>query len=567
MKPLFSIITIFFIYTIAFAQNEFITTWKTDNTYDVNKTSVTIPTQGENYNYDVDWENDGTFDDFGVTGNITHDYGIIGTYTIAIRGSFPRIYFYNSPESLKILSVQQWGNINWKSMEFAFHGCANLTLNATDIPNLTSIKSFKGMFQHARNFNGNINNWNTSNVENMSEMFAEASNFNQPLNNWDVSKVTDMSSMFFMVEKFNQPLNNWNVSNVTNMTAMFDHAKNFNQPLNNWNVYKVTNMRRMFSNAESFNQNLSEWNVSNVLNMYSMFSFTKQFNGNISSWNTEKVTNMGEMFRQAVAFNNDISRWDVSNVTNMYAMFYNSTIFNQDVSDWDTSNVTNMEGLFWDAKKFNQDISNWNVSLVTNMNRMFLDAKEFNQDISRWNVSNVIKMDHMFTRATTFNQDISEWDVSNVQNMFKMLQDTPLSTTNYDLLLDKWSQLNLRSNVSFWADNSTYCNSEGARTKIINDFGWSIIDNGKDCSSLSINSFTKNDIIIYPNPTYKSIIINNFNKGHIKIYNSLGQDVYYKKINNSSKSTQINTSNLLPGVYQVKIISGKKTVLSKLKVE
>jgi hypothetical protein len=58
-----------------FAAGEFIMTWKTNyNQFDTN-TSVTIPTfPGEDYLYDVDWDNDGIFDDIGVTGDITHDY-------------------------------------------------------------------------------------------------------------------------------------------------------------------------------------------------------------------------------------------------------------------------------------------------------------------------------------------------------------------------------------------------------------------------------------------------------------------------------------------------------------
>ncbi|MDY0265724.1 MAG: hypothetical protein RBR12_11165, partial [Sulfurospirillum cavolei] len=83
IAPLFFL---FFISLQGRAQTDFITTWKTDNSGTSNATSITIPTTGGGYNYDVDWNNDGTFDDVGVTGNITHDYGTAGTYTVAIRG-------------------------------------------------------------------------------------------------------------------------------------------------------------------------------------------------------------------------------------------------------------------------------------------------------------------------------------------------------------------------------------------------------------------------------------------------------------------------------------------------
>lgn len=56
------------------AAQSFITTWKTNNSGTSSDTSITIPTTGTGYLYDVDWNNDGIFDEFGLTGNITHDF-------------------------------------------------------------------------------------------------------------------------------------------------------------------------------------------------------------------------------------------------------------------------------------------------------------------------------------------------------------------------------------------------------------------------------------------------------------------------------------------------------------
>ncbi len=62
------------------ATTNFVTTWDTGAS-----TAITIPANGGGYLYDVDWNNDGTFDDIGVTGNITHNFGSTGNYTIRIR--------------------------------------------------------------------------------------------------------------------------------------------------------------------------------------------------------------------------------------------------------------------------------------------------------------------------------------------------------------------------------------------------------------------------------------------------------------------------------------------------
>ncbi len=304
-----------------FAQSDFITTWKTDNPGTSNSTSITIPTLGTGYNYDVDWNNDGTFDELGLTGNITHDFGTAGTYTIRIRGDFPRIYFFAGGDKEKLLSVDQWGNQQWISMEHAFHGCSNLVLNATDVPDLSM-------------------------ATNMGNMFFECISLNQNINNWDVSTITNMKELFKGCIIFNQPLDNWDVSAVTNMRSLFQDCTAFNQPLNTWDVGLVTDMFRMFNNAENFNQNLNNWNTSSVITMWLMFANAFNFNGNITSWDTSNVTNMSMMFWKCDVFNQNIGTWDTGNVTNMNGMFSLATSFDQNLGNWNIQNLTNAGGMF-----------------------------------------------------------------------------------------------------------------------------------------------------------------------------------------------------------------------------
>ena len=112
MKAIKIIILTFILCTnsiFIWSQNDpLITTWKTDNAGTSCASCITIPTVGGGYSYNVDWENDGTIDDFGVTGNITHDYGTPGTYQVAITGDFPRIYSNNQGDRSKIMSIDQW---------------------------------------------------------------------------------------------------------------------------------------------------------------------------------------------------------------------------------------------------------------------------------------------------------------------------------------------------------------------------------------------------------------------------------------------------------------------------
>ena len=165
----------------------FITTWKTDIAGASNDKEIIISI-GENtfnydYNYDIDWTGDGTWDTIGATGTQTHIYPQAGTYTIKIRGQFPHILANN-----KILSVEQWGNIEWLSMYKTFEGCSNLVINAKDRPNLSNVTSMNAMFRGATSFNKSLNNWDVSNVINMKYMFENVTlsleNYARLLKSW-----------------------------------------------------------------------------------------------------------------------------------------------------------------------------------------------------------------------------------------------------------------------------------------------------------------------------------------------------------------------------------------------
>ncbi|HET8809613.1 MAG TPA: BspA family leucine-rich repeat surface protein [Flavobacteriaceae bacterium] len=410
-------------------QQPFITTWEVEPG-DLN---ITIPTTGTGYNYTVDF-GDGSVQ-YNVTGDVTHSYFTPGIYTVTISGNFPRIDFssasFDTREQIK--SIEQWGDIQWASMEKAFTGCSNMVINATDAPDLSQVTDISSMFEQASSFNQSINHWNVSNVTNMSSLFSNAITFNQPLNNWNVSNVTDMSSMFKKAILFDQPLNSWNVSNVTDMSYMFSDASSFNQPLNNWDVSNVTNMNYMFTELYSvitnpnkdykFNQTLNNWNVSNVATMKAMFQGAIYFNQPLNNWDVSNVIDMSYMFQDAASFNQNVNNWNVSNVTDMSYMFSDTytnseeTIFNQPLDNWDVSNVVNMKGMFSKARFFEQPLNSWDVGNVANMSGMFKNAINFNQPLNNWNVSNVTDMSHMFEGALVFNQDIGNWDVSNVIDM------------------------------------------------------------------------------------------------------------------------------------------------------
>ncbi|MFZ6010985.1 MAG: BspA family leucine-rich repeat surface protein, partial [Bacteroidota bacterium] len=266
------------------SQNPFITTWQVA----ASDLTITIPTNpGLTYDYNVDW-GDGN-NSANVTGNISHTYSSANTYTVSISGTFPSIYFFDldATNRAKIRTVQQWGDIAWTSMFRAFFGCVNLTVPATDAPDLSNVTDCSFMFVDASSFNQPINHWDVSTITNMSAMFRRTP-FNQPLNNWDVSNVTNMASMFFQNTAFNQDITGWDVSSVTNMGGTFSGTTAFNQPIGAWNVSNVSSFNNTFTNAQSFNQSLSEWDISSATQMIQMFDAsgmsTANYDATLNGW-------------------------------------------------------------------------------------------------------------------------------------------------------------------------------------------------------------------------------------------------------------------------------------------
>jgi surface protein len=216
-----------------------------------------IPTSGPGYNYNIDCDdaNPQTNTATAQTGRYTCTYINSGIYTIRIEDNvgdgsgFPRFAFNGVGDKNKIIDVLQWGTGKWTSMQSAFFGAINMTVTATDVPNLSLVTSLRSMFHGAVLADPETNDWNTSNVTDMLNMFSNADSADPNTSNWDTSGVTLMAGMFSGAELANPDTSSWDTSNVTNMSYMFSGASVANPDTSSWDITSITSMEGMFQNV------------------------------------------------------------------------------------------------------------------------------------------------------------------------------------------------------------------------------------------------------------------------------------------------------------------------------
>ncbi len=116
---------------------------KTNNTGTSSDTSFTLPlTSGNTFNFTVDW-GDGNEDTITTDTPVTHDYGTIGEYSITITGVIQGFKFDNGGDKLKLLSIQDFGDLSFDSdATDAFYGCSNLEIDATTGPDTSNSSDF-----------------------------------------------------------------------------------------------------------------------------------------------------------------------------------------------------------------------------------------------------------------------------------------------------------------------------------------------------------------------------------------------------------------------------------------
>lgn len=204
-------------FTTVSPQSPFVITFSTtDGTFD-------FPVQLTDNEFSLEWTNlTNPGNNEGSAIGLTDDYEITGlsngdTYRLEAGGTIARPQFnLVSGNVTKVLSLEQWGDIEWASLERTFESCVNMQYNASDAPDLTSVTSLRNLFSNATMVDGDFSSWDVSGVQNFDATFNNTA-LSSDLSTWDISSATNVQFMIYQTdmdyEAYDATLTAW--SNLT----------------------------------------------------------------------------------------------------------------------------------------------------------------------------------------------------------------------------------------------------------------------------------------------------------------------------------------------------------------
>ena len=159
-------------------------------------------------NFNVDW-GDGNSDS-GVVHDITHTYAVAGSYDVKIDGVFSmNMQQAGGTHALKVTKLKNWGTseCNFASIYRLFFGCKNMTYEATDYPDLSTLPggnngALAETFRDCEAITSlDLSNWqDTDRINRSTNAFLRMKNCELiDLTGWDFSNFTSCKAMFSTV--------------------------------------------------------------------------------------------------------------------------------------------------------------------------------------------------------------------------------------------------------------------------------------------------------------------------------------------------------------------------------
>lgn len=451
-----------------------------------------------NYRFKVDW-GDGVIENFTSYDQIgkTHSYTASGTYSIKIYGRCDALDFGAPSDGSKILNVEDWGNVNFRSFTRTLGNTTNLISITSTPPILESVTKLEGTFQNTSLTQSNLNAWDTSKITSLYRTFYQSTNLQEiDISSWDVSKVTDISECFQDCSNITElNLTSWDVSKVTDMTRCFQGCSSLNNcDVSGWDVSNVTLFTSLFLGCTLLDPQVSSWNFSKATNLANTFrqsnisSFsqsnlnlpflTQAFFGfylcsNLSSFyapnlNAPLLINASFMFQATGLTEIQISTWTLSSLQAMNAMFNGTQLSQIDTSGMlISSNLTNISSAFANISPLTTatisnlindsntggpfltfagcssltsvDTVNWTRQMTT-FQSCFLNCTSLTDiDVTNWDTTIVTSFESTFDGCIGLTQiDCGGWTISSLATATNMFRGVTLSQTSYDSLLIGW---------------------------------------------------------------------------------------------------------------------------------
>ena len=373
----------------------------------------------------TDW-GDGS-SDLAVSGSQTHVYSATGTYTITINkitNNFRPCQFNDGGDELKIIDIENWGNIVWDTGSEIFRGCTNLDISATDNPDFSAITTMWAAFYNCTSITRHCT-------------------YNAPLcANWSYSFYGNMMTTLPLPD----------TSANTTFQAIFTKC------------YDLTSVPKLVF-------------PSGITNFASFFQECKS----ITSYHSEWDFSSGELFDYAFYFNESCtsypSEWDFSSVTGARAMFRSNILITSFPSEWDFSSVTNAKEMFRDCTSLTSltaySFNSTTFELLCYGNSAMANIPNFPTSGQVDNFKNAFRnMGSVDMPSFTLN-------MTAMTNGTTCFSGSTLATAAYQLLIIDLNTNNSNTGVTFHGGYSTLdgdATAEAARTNLVDVKSWTITD-------------------------------------------------------------------------------------------
>jgi hypothetical protein len=248
---------------------------------------------------------------------------------VTVEGTIRGFSFNNTGDRLKITNVSRWGTLRFSNATVVngwFHGCSNLTITATDSPDLTGSTSATNVFSGCSSLTTipNIDSWSWGNVTSFLLAFNGCTLLNEPsLSDIDISSATTISNMYLNCSALNQSFADYDMTNVLNASSAFRNCSSLNQSFTGTftsTTGSVTTFAQTWEGCTVLNQSFAALSTGSANNFASMYKDCTALDQNFAALNVQNVTSANFMFENVTLstsnYNATLVGWEAQAVQN-----------------------------------------------------------------------------------------------------------------------------------------------------------------------------------------------------------------------------------------------------------